>query len=817
MNSPIKPNSFAEIFTKPDNEIDENIAKGYLCRREVTEILDHVNKKDLVVCESDGNGGLTWKVGDTVIIPDQKTNTIPFWMRRISHSWNLTFSTKYRDKFSDKISKVHEAYDTFKTNTANAQQRAIDDAQKQIDDDKKLQDEAQKAIDDAKALADAQALALAKAEALQKLNDDISGKEAEITTAQTELDQLNQDLIPITTTQQQFNTAIATADQKIQEFTDRHAELTQLHNKLEGYYSKGLILEDDDIPVLETLEKALYGENKPTLGLRSSDNRKEQLQKLEDSKKAQEELKTNIETDLATCLTSIQVKTDARDLKQTELTNLNSQLEALRSQLPPVVVADADIPIVVADIPVVDVAVQPIAPKQLGIKALLAGKNDIDINKINETQNIKNNPLISKKALFAKIANRADDDFYDKTVAPGLKFLTSVLAANPQAADKMYNTWKAGLEECADLWKAAGSLDQDIDSLTNFDTLFENIMKANDALDFLAKSNLNVTQFFQNLSTLKIPKDMKFAFAVSDAEAEKILDDYLKNPSNQNQLQPLFARNTEFYNWPTDCQFFLAVTMLSARLDNANLATDAQARKDRLDIITEAEKIQEPGWVGIAIAGLKTAKFFNSSLSGVSGWMPRIEPEAIRLGVLKQELIELSPTKKLSDEQEAKFKDAFVFAKTPQRMAFDQAYIKFATELRTEAINAIVAKHDVGTELNLFKIGIGALDLRSPGNEAMKAQKDYITTLNTAASKASKTKKQEALEKTQATFLIGSLNFIQSLGTLAVNNPTMVDVTKVLDGKVMATMRDQGPLNLETTEFIPWLQDTVLKPISAVV
>lgn len=781
MASPIKPNSFVDIFAKPENEINQNLEKGYLSRREVTELLDHLDKNTKIAIEPDGNNGFKWKIGSMTIDPSQKTNNTPFWMRRISHWFKFTFSEKYRDKFNDKIDKVHEAYDKFKLDSASAQQQAT-----------------------------AQATALAEAQALEQLRTDISSKEGEITPVQTALDQMNRELEPLTTGQQQLQANLTEANRKIQEFTTNHTNLTILHNNLEGYRAKGFYLEEADKPTVEALEMALFGEirhNKLTeLGLRSSENRSAALERLSAQKEAQEELKAGIETDLATCSASILEKTPARDLKQTELNTLLGELQVLKGRLPPVVDVD---PIVVAD---GDIAVDA-QPRKTGIQALLAGKTDIDKDKINEAQDIRNNPLINKKALFLKIANRETDDFYAKTVEPGLKLMASVLAAKPEDAERMFNTWKAGLEECADKWIAAGSSEQDIDSLTTFDTLFENIMKANDALDFLAKSNLNVTEFFAHLSALEIPEKMKFAFAVSDAEAEQILDAYLENPADTD-LSPLFADDTKFHSWPRDCQFFLAVSMLTVRLDNTNLISDVQARADRLAVIVEAEKIEEPGWLGVVSLLMKSRFFFNIGLGSITSKLPAIEPEATRLAESHTALKIASPTGDLPAEDEAKYQAAYVFAQNPDRMAFDQAYIKFTTELRNDAINAMVAKHKAGGEIDLYNVANGAFGLRGPVSDVSTAQKGLIKTLNSGSSQATKNKKREELEKTQAALLIGTLNFVQSLSAFAVNNPTLAKLTTDLDRKVMVSMREQGALNLETTPFIPWFQDTVLKPIT---
>lgn len=785
MSYPIKPNSFAEIFAKPDSTIDQNIAKGYLLRREVTEILDHVKKNNTIICDSDGNGGLVWNIGSIQIDPNHKTNTTPFWMRRISHWFKLTFSEKYRDKFSDKISKVHEAYGEFLQKTATAQAKNT-----------------AKTTADAKALTDSQAL--------QQLQDDILSKESEISPVQAELDQLNQELVALESTREQLNTKMTAASQEIQNLTDHHTNLTNLNLKLNTYLLKGQWLEDEDEPVVQTLEEFIYQGNSSGQ-LRSPQTRTAQLVVLTDRIAAQKTKKTNLETALATDNASIENKTDSRDLKQAELVSLKTELQALKDRLPSV--TNDNVTVNTDQDSVLD---QVIEPKQDGIKALLAGKINIDIDAINTTQNIKNNPLISKKALFEKIANRSEDDFYEKTVEPGLKFVTASLAASPKDATQMYNRWKTGLENCADKWKLAGSNEEDIDSLTTFDTLFENIMQANDALDFLAKSNLNVTEFFQNLSSLKIPKDMKFAFAINDNEAEEVLDTYLKDPAGTD-LSPLFAPNSNFHTWPRDCQFFLAVSILTVRLDNANLTVDAEARKVRLEAIAEAEKIQEPAWIGIVTVLLKSKFIFNLGLGSIVGKLPAIGPEAVRLAESKQELIDIDPNKKLPDELEEKFKEAFAFAKKPERQVFDKAYIKFGTELRADVINALIAKHKTSKELDLYKIANGAFGLRGPGNAVFDAQKDYLKTLNTGSSQATKHKKLATLEKNQADLLIGTLDFIQSLGAFAINNPTLVKVTKELDDSVMAAMREQGPLNLETTPFIPWFQDTVIKPLVAVV
>ncbi len=85
----IKNYSLDNIFNNDSKKIKGRLTKGYLCRREITELLDHINKESTVRLALDEAGGFEWKIGGETLNTNQKTNNIPFWMRRISHWFNL--------------------------------------------------------------------------------------------------------------------------------------------------------------------------------------------------------------------------------------------------------------------------------------------------------------------------------------------------------------------------------------------------------------------------------------------------------------------------------------------------------------------------------------------------------------------------------------------------------------------------------------------------------------------------------------------------------------------------------------------------------
>jgi hypothetical protein len=725
MNIQFKQNSFIDIYNKPSTDnIDKNIEKGYLSRREVTVLLDNINKKPVAV-ESDGNGGFKWKVGDQEINLNDRTTTTPFWLRRISHWFKMTFSSKYENIFKDKVSKVHEALDKLK---------------------------------------------------LEKLNIEISKLEIAIES----WDNLNLD-------KKAWEAKYISAVESKEELTDHHANLENLHQKLENNTFGGLVLDDSDKKGMETLEKFLYSGN-DFVGLRLAGNREEQLKILVGKIKAQNELKNLAETELQTLSDWLEKNKPAYNQNLQELDKLKKEADALKAKFPLPEVADDNAEI-------------------SGVRALLEGTNDIDQGRMREAQDFENNPLRNKKALFTSIANK--DGLYENTIVPGLIILCKLLAPNEQASTSMFNKWKAGLEECAQKWKEAGSEEQGIDNLIPLDFLFDNVMKINGALSFLAKTKLNVGQFFTHLNALNIPKNMDFVFAVTDAQAEKILSDYLENPDGTD-LSQLFDPNTVLHTWPKDCQFFLGISLLKIRLDNSKAATHVNFRQNALNGIHEAEAKEEPQLMG-TIFGLASASefFFNIGIAKASSYIPDMNEEGVRLAETKSGIINLSP------EDEQKFQAAFDFAKTPARIAFDQAYVKFVSRISHEAMDAIAAKHAQKTELDLYKIVLNLGSMRDKRKDLLQSEKNYIKSLENA-SQATKNSNKKDLEKLQGQQLINTLNLLQTISAFTVKNTTFVNITKALDESVMTAIVNE-PLNLETTPFIPWLQKIVLNPIIAVV
>lgn len=725
----IKTHSFKQIHTDKSEDIAKDIAKGYLLRREVTEVLDQINENVSITMTSVENDKWKWEREDngtkSTIDVQQKTNNTPFWMRRIIHRLQMTFSSQYRTEFNEKVAKATEAFEKF-----------------QVEEKKNR--------------------------------------------VQKNLENANIVLTPLTKKREKLNSDLESKLEELEKLEKARAKLQELDNKLNGYLFKGLFLEEVDKLIITDLENQIYkGQSEGQL--KNSAERDTQLKNLESDIQTKNDSIDKLNEEIKNLTDKINNPTKSWNKAKVELEDLKKQLEG-----------NSD-PIISNQ------------PKQGGIRALLAGKINIDVNAINKKQDIKNNPLVSKGALFQAIHQGENNEFYVQTIQPSLKLLSLLINESSDGAKAMYTDWINELNKCATAWNASNSQDTNIDSLTDFGFLFENIMKANDALTSLAKSNFNITEFFKNLNELTMPQSTNFTFAVNDTKAEEILDNYLID-SNGTNLSTLFATDTPFHTWTKDCQFFLAASMLKFRQDNTALALkeNQNARESRLEYIKKNQKSEEESLINRVVKSLTTEETFKVGKFAIPRLLPEIASETEDLSNLKNHLQSLDNS---SDEIKLFHKqvDGFIdFANTKKRKEFDEKYIQFLTKFRKEIISAVLNKEGIPQ----FKILMQVSKIDKTHADLLKAEMTYLTTLNKQSSDRKKKADLKALEDCQGKQLINTLELLKLLGPFATTNPTFTAVTKALDDNLMKTMKENGALNLENELFIPWFHQNVMNPIS---
>ena len=112
------------------NALSKELKKGYLKRRDVTELIDHIKEGALVKAQL-GENGIQWTINNSVISPNTPTNKTPFWIRRIVHffTWNSA------PKLEGKIQLIKKAYEDLINEEKNKKLQALEAERAELDKD----------------------------------------------------------------------------------------------------------------------------------------------------------------------------------------------------------------------------------------------------------------------------------------------------------------------------------------------------------------------------------------------------------------------------------------------------------------------------------------------------------------------------------------------------------------------------------------------------------------------------------------------------------------------------------------------------------
>lgn len=768
-----KSYGFENVFNndKPEKlaKADKRLEKGFLHRKEVTALFDRMNGSEGLSVDRDEAGHYIWKQrqgeAETVIDTDSKSSTTPFWMRRIAHWINIRCDQEYADAFENKKNAVLEAVATMKSNQAA-----------QI---------AQEAKDAATLAAQQEKAAL------------IQGKKDAKGALQTELEALLAEKTPIDEHISKLGNDKDTATINKTNAEGTLALLQKFHNGIAANWLGTLALNDEEKADLATLVKDL---KKTEDQLKDAATRTHEIGRLtaliqkETATIADKNLLINGHTPLQEQLAG-QIQQ-----KQAAINALNTEIITLETGSPPVEEPSLE-----------EVDAQPTQLEKL----LLGANATIDLQKFKDAQQFEQNPLFNNKLRFTSVQQR--DEFYTKTLCPMLYMGASILTVDKPSADALYQKWKDKLETTVQAWTTSGSAAHEIDQLIPPDAaaILNYLQTTFSLISFLGNSGIKSVEFFEHLKGLSIPKTMQMRLNLPEKQTLAVLNHYLEDQDNTD-LSPLFAENSEFRNWPKDCQFFLAISLYKLNNSLDEVEKNPESRQELIDTLKESLKFELPAGISTLFSICGSEWLFNTGISNVESLLPEVPLEPARLAEFKKGCQEAKPPIPLDG---AKFQAATQFANTPERKAYDTAYRSYASMIHLDLARAFAAKHTTdtsklgtgGKEINLQAVVVNIRDLYECQRKSAQKTIEYLEELNKPKNPAARKRKKEAAEKEQTALLLQSLKLTQALSALPLNNANFKGILHKVDEEVLPRISAaNAALDLETQPFLQWMQENVL-------
>lgn len=765
MSVPVdKPKKYSLDYSLREDSarISRHLKKGYLKRRDVTELVDQIHEGTPVKASWGENGKIQWTVGDTPITPSIATNKTPFWLRRIAYffSWNS------KQELKEKVEVIKKAYDDLIAKTAVERQA---EAARLAEELKTAGMEAAK--EETNTLKNE----------LTVLQEDVKQTESLLQAAE-----VNRDIAGGRITSLSF-TRIALREALI--------NLNELDQTIQNNFFGTWTLTDEEKFKLGNLENTIFGEINDRLKekefrISGKEILNQKIQAISDEIDATGEQLSPLSDAIIELQAAIPSKKEI--LKQSQ-----EALEALivdyRSQ--------GLLPLEEIEVPIIEIEIQPMTISE-------PVERPLDFSKVLIAQHVDSSPLFNRKILFTSICN--EDDFYKNSFCPALKIICLILTSNPTEAQDLYVKWEQQIRELAALWRDSGSMDQDIDalSLSGPFSLIEKLDRLNKLIGAVNYKGLKLQDFIQNLSTVEIPKKINLDLQIPLSEATLLLEKYRTEPTD---LSPLFSDPT-YKNWPKEIQYLTAALTLKFYSNLALLETDPEYRKQSLGILTHSVNFSPPK-IATSFASLAvgTAWIFNNSI----GPMAKLAISIMKPG---SEIDELNKMLNFYIPDKEKFQKAVDFAKTPDRKKFDKAKLAFMSSFAETAVDAALAKHTSedkdlgkeGKEYNIQKLVVSSLNNSQTMKASVRAMKEYLEELEKPEQNPEELKKKRAkVEETKGDSIGCSLELYKSFSEIVARSENVQTLLHAIDEKVLPEVLE-NPLDLEETPMHEWLQHRVL-------
>lgn len=792
MSAPLdKPKKYSLDYSlKEDStKIARHLKRGYLVRRDVTELIDHIQEGTAVKASFGENGKIQWTIGDTLISPSTATNKTPFWLRKIVYF----FSYNSKQELKDKVEIIKKAYADLIAETAAIELQKANDALKaaELNENKEAS-----ALEEAK---QASILQRKEAAALQisTLQNELIALEEDVkqSGSQIQVAEVNRDIV---------GSKITSLSMTRFDLRNNLAALNELDQTIENNFFGAWTLTPTEKIKLEELENSIF------------DDFHDQLTKKEFRISGKKILEQKIETlsdeieiagEQLNALSEVVVELKSESVSKKEiLETKKAELETLILEYKSQALLPSD------EIQELIQEVEPqeqviIAESAVPLSELMA--RPLDFPKVLLAQHLDSSPFFNKKILFTSICN--EDDFYKNSFRPALKSACLIVTTNPKETEKLFSKWEIEIKNLAALWKNSKSEDAVIDSISFADpfSLIEKLDKMNKLIASINYEGLQFQDFITNLSQANIPEKLNLDLQIPLTEALELLDHYRAEPTD---LAPLFPDPT-YKNWPKEVQYLAAVITLKFHTNLSALETDPEYRKLSLTVLKQASTVSPPFIVKkIANLAIGNSWIFDTSI-GVAAKF------AVPMIASKSETEELQKMLEMCLSGNEILKQSIEFSKTPGRKKFDKARIALTTTIMEDVIQSVLAKHtsdsseigENGKEFNLQNLILSALNNSLKMKDSVKAMAEYLEALENPNSDPEKLKEKKAqVEETKATAISCTLNLYRSFSEVIARSGNMQILFKQMDEKILPDLL-KNPLDLEKTPMHEWLQHRVFE------